>query len=128
MFFFFKQKTAYELRISDWSSDVCSSDLSDKTLAVDAFIPCAGIDHAYFDKPYYLAPSGAVADEAFSLLREGMRRNSVAALARTVLFRRVRTVLIRAHGDGMIANTLNFDYEVRSAEEDRKSTRLNSSH
>src|SRR3546814_17956105 len=31
MFFFFKQKTAYEMRISDWSSDVCSSDL---TLAV----------------------------------------------------------------------------------------------
>src|SRR3546814_10813898 len=28
-FFFFKQKTAYELRISDWSSDVCSSDLSE---------------------------------------------------------------------------------------------------
>src|SRR3546814_6359049 len=28
-FFFFKQKTAYELRISDWSSDVCSSDLND---------------------------------------------------------------------------------------------------
>src|SRR3546814_16998966 len=30
VFFFFKQKTAYEMRISDWSSDVCSSDLSDK--------------------------------------------------------------------------------------------------
>src|SRR3546814_7095870 len=30
MFFFFKQKTAYELRISDWSSDVCSSDLADR--------------------------------------------------------------------------------------------------
>src|SRR3546814_11862224 len=29
IFFFFKQKTAYELRISDWSSDVCSSDLED---------------------------------------------------------------------------------------------------
>src|SRR3546814_7706540 len=29
MFFFFKQKTAYEMRISDWSSDVCSSDLND---------------------------------------------------------------------------------------------------
>src|SRR3546814_19660747 len=28
-FFFFKQKTAYEMRISDWSSDVCSSDLQD---------------------------------------------------------------------------------------------------
>src|SRR3546814_4144576 len=31
LFFFFKQKTAYELRISDWSSDVCSSDLRDET-------------------------------------------------------------------------------------------------
>src|SRR3546814_16468044 len=36
MFFFFKQKTAYELRISDWSSDVCSSDL-----AAAAIIACA---------------------------------------------------------------------------------------
>src|SRR3546814_5081323 len=33
-FFFFKQKTAYEMRISDWSSDVCSSDLRCVTLAL----------------------------------------------------------------------------------------------
>src|SRR3546814_6508082 len=32
VFFFFKQKTAYEMRISDWSSDVCSSDLTRKSL------------------------------------------------------------------------------------------------
>src|SRR3546814_3615157 len=32
VFFFFKQKTAYEMRISDWSSDVCSSDLADPYL------------------------------------------------------------------------------------------------
>src|SRR3546814_3412408 len=32
VFFFFKQKTAYEMRISDWSSDVCSSDLPEITL------------------------------------------------------------------------------------------------
>src|SRR3546814_4240256 len=32
MFFFFKQKTAFEMRISDWSSDVCSSDLIDQVL------------------------------------------------------------------------------------------------
>src|SRR3546814_19062552 len=32
VFFFFKQKTAYEMRISDWSSDVCSSDLLDMPL------------------------------------------------------------------------------------------------
>src|SRR3546814_10191633 len=31
-FFFFKQKTAYEMRISDWSSDVCSSDLAGSTI------------------------------------------------------------------------------------------------
>src|SRR3546814_3074118 len=37
IFFFFKQKTAYEMRISDWSSDVCSSDLDDDRLtALDA--------------------------------------------------------------------------------------------
>src|SRR3546814_7795193 len=33
VFFFFKQKTAYEMRISDWSSDVCSSDLGDQNCA-----------------------------------------------------------------------------------------------
>src|SRR3546814_6071121 len=37
--FFFKQKTAYEMRISDWSSDVCSSDLSDRP-------PVKGIDES----------------------------------------------------------------------------------
>src|SRR3546814_13229224 len=35
--FFFKQKTAYEMRISDWSSDVCSSDLYEVRSAKDAF-------------------------------------------------------------------------------------------
>src|SRR3546814_2938641 len=35
LFFFFKQKTAYELRISDWSSDVCSSDLMFGVMVVE---------------------------------------------------------------------------------------------
>src|SRR3546814_3206377 len=35
LFFFFKQKTAYELRISDWSSDVCSSDLQSNLLPIE---------------------------------------------------------------------------------------------
>src|SRR3546814_2902527 len=35
LFFFFKQKTAYEMRISDWSSDVCSSDLPKRRIAQD---------------------------------------------------------------------------------------------
>src|SRR3546814_7303300 len=41
-FFFFKQKTAYELRISDWSSDVCSSDLAPEALPPDADDPLVG--------------------------------------------------------------------------------------
>src|SRR3546814_10942238 len=41
-FFFFKQKTAYELRISDWSSDVCSSDLVGKDVG-----ELAGLDRSY---------------------------------------------------------------------------------
>src|SRR3546814_10540429 len=35
-FFFFKQKTAYEMRISDWSSDVCSSDLCQPSVIISA--------------------------------------------------------------------------------------------
>ncbi|MGN6549093.1 MAG: Ku protein [Pararhizobium sp.] len=88
---------------------------SDKTLAVEAFVACDDIDTVYIDRPYYLAPSDAMSGEAFVLLREAMRREKVAALARTVLFRRVRTVLIRPHGEGLIGSTMNFDYEVRAA-------------
>ncbi|HLQ20604.1 MAG TPA: Ku protein [Tabrizicola sp.] len=88
---------------------------SDKALPIEAFIPCQDIDTLYFDRPYYLGPSDAASVEAYTLLREGMEREGVAALARTVLFRRLRTVMIRPHGTGLIANTLNFDYEVRSA-------------
>lgn len=89
---------------------------SDKVLDVSAFIPAAEIDDVYFDKPYYLAPSDEHAHEAFVLIREGLRAKKVVAIAQTVLFRRVRTVLIRVYGSGLIATTLNFDYEVRSAD------------
>src|SRR3546814_18642648 len=42
MFFFFKQKTAYEMRISDWSSDVCSSDLlAQRIKEADFIVPDA---------------------------------------------------------------------------------------
>src|SRR3546814_631843 len=47
VFFFFKQKTAYEMRISDWSSDVCSSDLS------------SIIRIGYIDEKYFSGKAGA---------------------------------------------------------------------
>src|SRR3546814_2903478 len=48
IFFFFKQKTAYEMRISDWSSDVCSSDLFTKQR------PCAQKANASHHAAYHL--------------------------------------------------------------------------
>lgn len=90
---------------------------SDKTLSVDAFVQCKDIDTVYFDKPYYVTPSEPSAEKAFAVIREGLRAKNVAALATSVLFRRVRTVLIRPYGLGLVANTMNFDYEIRDAEE-----------
>lgn len=89
----------------------------DKTLAVANFIACDDVDTVYFDKPYFLTPADEAAEAAFAVIREGMRRKKVAALARAVLFRRVRSVLIRPRGRGFLANTLNFDYEVLPAED-----------
>ena len=88
---------------------------SDKTLKVEAFVPYDEVDDVYFDKPYYLAPD-TMGSDAFKLLRDGMKKAKVAAIARTVLFRRLRTLLIRPLGKGLVGSTLNFDYEVRSSE------------
>ena len=46
-----------------------------------------------------------------------MRKAKVAAVAQAVLFRRARTVLIRALDTGLVASTLNYDYEVRPAKQ-----------
>jgi DNA end-binding protein Ku len=90
---------------------------SDKTLAVQTFVICDTIDDVYLDRPYYITPGDKVGAQGFAVLRDGLRARKVAALAQTVLFRRMRTVLIRAYDDGLIATLLNFDYEVRSAKD-----------
>jgi DNA end-binding protein Ku len=90
---------------------------SDKTLAVEAFVSCDDVDDVFFDKPYYLAPSDKHGEEAFALIRDGLAKKNAVAVAQTVLFRRERTLFIRAFNGGLLANTLHFDYEVRSARE-----------
>src|SRR3546814_16470167 len=52
-FFFFKQKTAYEMRISDWSSDVCSSDLiaSTEVAPADVFVIAVPTPHDEEHRP-----------------------------------------------------------------------------
>ncbi|MCU6253249.1 Ku protein, partial [Enterobacter cloacae] len=83
---------------------------SDKTLNVLGFVACDAIDDVYLDRPYYLAPTDDN-QEAFTLLREAMHLEKVGAIAEVVLFRRARKLLIRAYDDGLLATTLNFDYE-----------------
>ncbi|MBY3328898.1 Ku protein [Rhizobium laguerreae] len=90
---------------------------SDKMLEAEAFIPRGDIDDVYFDKPYYLVPADDESNEAFAAIRDALANTETTAIARTVLFRRMRTVLIRPHGNGLIATTLNFDYEVRPSDE-----------
>lgn len=90
---------------------------ADKTLDVADFVACVDIDETFFDKPYYLAPADKPSAEVFALFRDSLAKGKVAAIAQTVLFRRVRTLLIRAHGAGLVATTLNADYEVRTADD-----------
>src|SRR3546814_10443554 len=77
VFFFFKQKTAYEMRISDWSSDVCSSDLQrSKRDDVD------GVDRLKHRCRYFIAqyisvhlPIGVQVDRRSRLLKERPEEN-----------------------------------------------------
>lgn len=87
---------------------------SDKVIRIKHFLPCDEIDKLYFDKSYYLAPSGEGGEEALTLLAKAMDDEKVAALGEAVLFRRNRVLLIRPSGKALVATTLNFSYEVRS--------------
>src|SRR3546814_19151593 len=71
--FFFKQKTAYEMRISDWSSDVCSSDLVSRLAAMRA-----GNEGDYL---FMLLYAGFVGCGLFALWRELRSRVLFAAIA-----------------------------------------------
>src|SRR3546814_9214970 len=96
--FLFKQKTAYEMRISDWSSDVCSSDLSDRDVR-----------------------GAGVGDPGGNLAAGGHR---LAESDRHPAF----GVRPRALGERFAVDRDRRDGQVAIEIEDRKSTRLNSSH
>src|SRR3546814_4853144 len=108
-FFFFKQKTAYEMRISDWSSDVCSSDLRRDLADIAQRLQEAGtgrMAHRHADSP-------AVAGQA---LHQIAADESGAAEDRHDA----------AHTRP--SRPLSTSRPPRQAPGDRKSTRLNSSH
>lgn len=90
---------------------------SDKTIRVENFLACTDIETVYLDRPYYLTPANRNAGEAYALIQKAMAEAEVAAIAEAILFRRIRTLLIRPHNSGLIASTLNFAYEIRDAKE-----------
>src|SRR3546814_8152488 len=107
LFFFFKQKTAYEMRISDWSSDVCSSDL-----LVDEFFspPLTMLDLAEL-------VDGLVGKNWLAWDSDNLKLHATAT---------GREILARIGGSFRLAD-FSADW-VSMAKRDRKSTRLNSSH
>lgn len=85
-----------------------------KVLEVSSFIACNHVDQARFDRPYFLYPDeDEEARETYAMLRDQMSKSGTAALASAILFRRDRRVLIRPHGDVLIAHTLHYDHQMR---------------
>ncbi len=86
---------------------------STHTIDIESFVPRSDVDEVYFDTHYYIAPDDKVGEEAFAVIREAMKRRNVVGLARVVLFRRERILMIEPRGKGLMATTLRYDYEVR---------------
>src|SRR3546814_6928884 len=112
LFFFFKQKTAYEMRISDWSSDVCSSDLTSRFAGFGAQEwrkMVTDMSKSPFTSSRYSSPSRKA---AFSRTSQESVAGSASppSVPRCTMTRRRRS----------------FDWMPMTA--DRKSTRLNSRH
>jgi DNA end-binding protein Ku len=86
---------------------------STRTIDIDTFVPRGSIDWIWYDKPHFLAPEDKVGVEAFCVIREAMKANDVVGIARLVLYRRERAVLLEPQGKGIILWTLHFGDEVR---------------
>jgi DNA end-binding protein Ku len=89
---------------------------SSHTLALESFVRKDTIEQVYLDQPYYLSPADKVSTEAFAVIREALADKKMAGLARIVLFRRERPVVIEPLGKGMLLTTLRYASTVRSAE------------
>jgi len=88
---------------------------SNHTIDIERFVPRADIDELYLDTPYYLAPTDRVGEEAFAVIRDAMRTEKVVGLARVVLFRRERVLMLQPRDKGLAATSLHFANEVHAA-------------
>jgi DNA end-binding protein Ku len=90
---------------------------STHTIDIESFVPRDEIDQTYFDSPYYIAPDGKVAEEAFAVIRDAMREKNVVGIGRVVLYRRERIIMLEPRDKGLVAMTLRYPYEVRADDE-----------
>jgi DNA end-binding protein Ku len=88
---------------------------SNHTIDIERFVPRDEIDELYLDTPYYLAPTDRVGEEAFAVIRDAMRAEEMVGLARVVLFRRERIVMLAPRDKGIAATSLRYANEVHAA-------------
>jgi DNA end-binding protein Ku len=88
---------------------------SNHTIDIERFVPRAEIDELYLDTPYYLAPTDRVGEEAFAVIRDAMRTEKMVGLARVVLFRRERLMMLEPRDKGIVATSLHYANEVHAA-------------
>jgi DNA end-binding protein Ku len=89
---------------------------STHTIDIDNFVPRDQVDEMYLDTPYYLAPDDKIGEEAYLVIREAMEKEHMVGIARIVMARRERMLMIEPRGKGLLATTLRNANEVRSDE------------
>jgi DNA end-binding protein Ku len=90
---------------------------STKTIDIERFVPSEEIDRIYWDNPYYLAPDGKLAQEAFGVIRTALEMSGQIALGRIVMATRERILALEPRGRGILAYTLRSAAEVRQPDE-----------
>ena len=88
---------------------------SKKTLELTQFVDSHDIDAIYFDKPYYVVPADDLAEEAFVVLREALKRSHKIGLGQLAMRGREYVVSIKACGRGLVMETLRYADEVHKA-------------
>jgi len=88
---------------------------SKKTLELTQFVDIGEIDAIYYEKPYYVVPADDLAEEAFVVLREALRRAKKIGLGQLALRGREYVVSLKPCGRGMVLETLRYADEVNKA-------------
>jgi DNA end-binding protein Ku len=86
---------------------------SKRIIDIEEFVPKDEIDELYLRDPYYIVPDGEVAQQAFAVIREAIRREGMVALGKIVFTSREHIIALEARGKGMMGVTLRYPYEVR---------------